>query len=63
MFSGFNIEDFEVFTVFSPYRNAMNLALKHSENCQFFVFRKNKPKPGPFQNEQKNSFLAKSKLI
>ena len=31
-------------TVFSPYGSAMNLAFKSAENCQFFIFRKNKPK-------------------
>ena len=37
-------EDFGVWTLFSPYGSAMNLCLKSAENCQFFIFRKNKPK-------------------
>ena len=38
------IEDFEVFTVFSPYGSTTNLCLKSVENHQFFIFRKNGPK-------------------
>ena len=37
-------EDFGVWTLVSPYGSTLNLCFESAENCQFFMFRKNKPK-------------------
>ena len=39
-----HIADFGVLAVFWPYGSATNFGFKSAENCQFFIFRKNKPK-------------------